>query len=242
MMTLLLRLQGPMQAWGTQSRFEHRDTGRDPSKSGVIGLICAALGRPREAPVDDLVALRMGVRVDREGQIRLDYHTAGGGSWRGRSYGVAKSDGSRGDPVVSRRLYLADADFLVGLEGDGPAQEALLRTIDGQLEAPHWLLSLGRKAFVPGVPPRLPDAPPIGPGLREGGLEDVLKSYRPWPDDNGTPIPSLRFVWDDPSGASREVRRDVPVSFALGRRSFRDRAVRTEFIAYTTPTINTLEG
>jgi CRISPR system Cascade subunit CasD len=241
MMTLLLRLQGPMQAWGTQSRFEHRDTGREPSKSGVIGLICAALGRPRETPVDDLVALRMGVRVDREGQIKLDYHTAGGGSWRGGSYGVAKSDGSQGQTVVSRRLYLADADFLVGLEGNGPEQEALLQEIDVHLDTPRWLLCLGRKAFVPGVPPRLPDTLPLGPGLRSGSVREVLANY-PWPEHSGVPVDEVRFVWDDPSGASGEVRRDVPVSFAIGKRSFRDRSVRTEFLSYSTPTIDTIEG
>ena len=43
MSVLLLRLAGPMQAWGTQSRFTVRDTGLEPSKSGVIGLLCAAL-------------------------------------------------------------------------------------------------------------------------------------------------------------------------------------------------------
>lgn len=238
MMTLLLRLQGPMQAWGTQSRFEHRDTGREPSKSGVIGVICAALGRSRETPVDDLVALRMGVRVDREGQVKLDYHTAGGGSWRGKSYGVAKSDGSRGDPVVSRRLYLTDADFLVGLEGDGVEQEALLHEIDAHLDTPHWLLCLGRKAFVPGVPPRLPDQPPFGPGLQQGSLLDVFKRY-PWPEENGKPLPTVRIVCDDAAGTSGEVRRDVPVSFAIGKRSFRDRSVRTEFLSHATFTINT---
>ena len=45
--TLLLRLAGPMQSWGLESRFDQRDTGREPSKSGVLGLICAALGKPR---------------------------------------------------------------------------------------------------------------------------------------------------------------------------------------------------
>jgi len=242
MMTLLLRLQGPMQAWGTQSRFEHRDTGREPSKSGVIGLICAALGRPREFPVDDLVALRMGVRVDQEGQVKLDYHTAGGGLWRGKSYGVAKSDGSRGDPVVSRRLYLADADFLVGLEGNGPKQEALLREIDAALDNPRWLPCLGRKAFVPGCPPRLPDQPPWGPGLQQGKLEDVLMRY-PWPQHQGILVSLVRFVWDDPQATSGEVRRDVPVSFALGKRSFRDRLVHTKFLSPpSTMTINTIQG
>ena len=44
MSTLLLRLAGPMQSWGTDSKFDVRRTGREPSKSGVIGLVAAALG------------------------------------------------------------------------------------------------------------------------------------------------------------------------------------------------------
>ncbi|MDW8358926.1 CRISPR-associated protein Cas5, partial [Thermus sp.] len=41
MPTLLLRLQGPMQAWGTRSRFDQRDTWPYPTKSGVLGLLAA---------------------------------------------------------------------------------------------------------------------------------------------------------------------------------------------------------
>ena len=98
MSVLLLRLAGPMQSWGTSSRFTERDTRREPSKSGVIGLACAALGKPRqEKPehadrwptLEELSDLRMGVRVDLEGQVRKDYQTAGGGTWLGRPYGVA---------------------------------------------------------------------------------------------------------------------------------------------------------
>ena len=84
--TLLLRLAGPMQSWGTQSRFTVRDTGSEPSKSGVIGLLCAALGLGRAAPLDEFASLRMGVRVDAPGMMQVDYHTAGGGtlpSWSG---------------------------------------------------------------------------------------------------------------------------------------------------------------
>ena len=72
MHTLLLRLSGPLQSWGVQSRFSIRDTGLEPSKSGVVGLLCAALGRPRSAPVDDLAALQMGVRVDQQGHLTYD--------------------------------------------------------------------------------------------------------------------------------------------------------------------------
>ena len=44
MATLLLRLAAPLQAWGSDSKFETRKTDREPTKSGVVGLLAAALG------------------------------------------------------------------------------------------------------------------------------------------------------------------------------------------------------
>src|SRR5438874_2169794 len=100
MSILLLQLAAPMQSWGTQSRFSVRDTGLEPSKSGVIGLLCAALGKPRAEQASDgfptlaeLAALRMGVRVNREGVPKVDYHTAGGTHRQGQAYGVVKASG-----------------------------------------------------------------------------------------------------------------------------------------------------
>lgn len=214
MPVLLLRLAGPLQSWGIQSRFTVRDTGREPSKSGVVGLLCAALGVPREddARLAELAALRMGVRVDQDGHLERDYHTAGGGDVPGRKhYGVAKADGSKGDCLPSTRYYLADASFLVGLEGD----PALLGTLDRSLKAPRWPLFLGRKSFVPGVPVWVPD------GLRDAPLEEALRQYAPRPEQ------PLRFIWetadlDDP------VVRDQPLSFRLGDRRFGLRHVRQE--------------
>lgn len=227
MSTLLLRLAGPMQSWGTQSRFTHRDTGREPSKSGVIGLVCAAMGRPRAVPLDDLRALRMGVRVDREGSLSRDFHTAGGSHRRGDPYGVVKNDGGRGGTVVSDRYYLADADFLVGLEGD----DALLRTIDAAFVAPKWQLCLGRKAFVPGSPVRLPDLPGIGSGLRSESLIGALTGY-PWTAGgrpaNGQEPRRCRVVIDAETNSGHETRYDVPVSFA--ERAFTLRYVLTDWI------------
>ena len=49
MATLLLRLAAPLQAWGSDSKFETRKTNREPTKSGVIGLLAAALGLRRPA-------------------------------------------------------------------------------------------------------------------------------------------------------------------------------------------------
>ncbi|MBN9494866.1 type I-E CRISPR-associated protein Cas5/CasD, partial [bacterium] len=146
MPTLLLRLCGPMQSWGTQSRFSERDTDREPSKSAVVGLLCAALGLPRDQPVDDLAALAMGVRVDAEGHIERDYHTAGGGP----GGGIARASGARSEnAVLSNRYYLADADFLVGLES---ANGAILERLQDAVRNPHWQIFLGRKSFVPSVP------------------------------------------------------------------------------------------
>ena len=113
MSTLLLRLVGPMQSWGGQSRFVERDTGLDPTKSGVQGLVCAAKGVPRtyDTTLAQLGALWMGVRVDREGVVcRTTRRWVENG--RRKQYGVIKADGAAPDTVVSTRYYLSDAAFL----------------------------------------------------------------------------------------------------------------------------------
>lgn len=203
--TLLIRLIGPMQSWGVQSRFGIRDTGRDPSKSGVIGLLCAALGRPRSAPILDLTNLRMGVRVDREGVLAVDYHTA---------QDVYRASGSIKPTELSRRYFLENAAFLVGLEGD----IALLQSLDQALQNPHWMLFLGRRAFIPGEPVWLKD------GLRSNEtLETALKQY---PLLTPTQEEKLRIILEDPEG--EQVRPDVPLSFA--DRKFSNRSVHIGFI------------
>ena len=44
MSTLVLRLAAPMQSWGSDSKYNIRKTNREPTKSGVLGMIAAALG------------------------------------------------------------------------------------------------------------------------------------------------------------------------------------------------------
>lgn len=214
MNVLLLRLVGPLQSWGVQSRFSVRDTGLEPSKSGVIGLLCAALGRPRDAAVDDLAALRMGVRVDQEGKLRYDFHTA---------QSVLKAGGGIKDTEPSRRYYLADAKFLVGLAGE--SQELLVR-LHHALASPVWPLFLGRKAFVPGEPVWLED------GLRLGvTLETALAEYPPLqPASDAKENKAHRLILESEDGP--EVRPDQPISFA--RREFGLRRVRTSFIRLAT--------
>lgn len=211
MNVLLLRLSGPMQSWGVQSRFSVRDTGLEPSKSGVVGLLCAAQGRRRHEPVDDLARLTMGVRVDQEGILARDFHTA---------MNVLKAGGGIKDTELSTRYYLADARFLVGFEGD---DLALLTHLHTALHDPVWPLYLGRKAFVPGEPVWLKN------GLCENiRLLDALKLY-PWLGHNRREwerLKQVRVVWEDPDGP--EVRPDQPLSFA--ERRFAPRRIKPGFI------------
>jgi CRISPR system Cascade subunit CasD len=239
--TLILRLAGPMQAWGLQSRFSDRDTAREPTKSGVLGLVCAALGKPRdERPGDgfpllaDLAALRMGVRVDREGQPRYDYQTAqdvliaSTPAGRLQPGKLGKNDLKPTEP--STRHYLADAWFTVGLEGD----RTLLERIDTALAAPRWPLALGRKAFPPGLPVRVL-LPGGRPALFDCLLVEALSIFVDHPKVE-PPAPSVgqwRIVLDASAATdtvdavARRMQPDHPLSFAPRRFAPREVVVGT---------------
>lgn len=222
MPTLLLQCVAPLQAWDTQSNFGVRTTGREPSKSGIIGLLCAALGRPRSAPVDDLADLRMGVRVDQEGQILRDWHTAGASGYL-RAGGTIEQT----NVITSTRYYLSDAVFLVGLES---ADRKLLHQLHDALNHPRWLLFLGRKSCPPAAPPYLAD------GLQETDLLTALASY-PWlsrsrrryDELKGTNPRGLRVALEDSAHGS-QIRQDHPLSFEKGNREFASRRVMTNWI------------
>lgn len=216
MAVLLMQLHGPMQSWGTGSYFGVRDTGKEPSKSGVVGLVCCALGRSREASIEDVSALRMGVRVDREGHLMCDFHTAGKGGYLRASGKVQKKN-----VVVSSRYYLSDACFLVGLEGE----HVFLESIYQALKSPHWPLFLGRKSFVPGRPVWLADGL-----LVDETLEDALCHYPSLVDSSSR---LRRAVVEVRAGESvplshEHIVNDLPISFAS--RTFVDRRVRLDWL------------
>lgn len=205
MATLLLQCVAPLQSWGTQSEYIVRDTGREPSKSGIIGLLCAAMGIPRSdnETLAQLGGLKMGVRVDREGRILRDYHTI-----------FEKK-------VVSQRYYLSDAMFLVGMEGDMER----LRQLQAALKRPRWHLFLGRKSCVPSRPLYLPE------GLCDKPLLEALQAY-PWLGQNKREhesLQSLRLVYEDNKRGS-EFHRDQPVNFARNQRHFHPRRTTTKFV------------
>ena len=199
MSTLLLRFAGPLQAWGADSRFDVRRTNREPTKSGVIGLIASALGLRRDAPLDELNRLRFGVRVDREGVLLRDLHT------------VRKD---KNTSYMTTRYYLSDAVFLIGLHSD---DEALMQRLEHAVRNPAHPLFLGRRS-----------CPPEGRvclGLRQMPLEEALKSepslIPPKPSKPGEPQ-RARIVLDDPHGTAR--LNDLPVSFSPYNRQYAYRA------------------
>lgn len=200
MSTLLLRLAGPMQSWGATSRFTRRTTEHAPTRSGVIGLLAAAQGLRRTDPLEDLLSLRFGVRVDQPGRVERDFHTA---------------VPAAGKPLpLTERFYLTDAVFVAAVEGD----DDLVRTLDEALRHPVFPLSLGRRSCVP--------VGRLTLGVRTGGLWAALDGQTGMPWQAGewwarkqAPTVTLDLRVDAaavPEGArttsSRHVR-DLPRSF-----------------------------
>ena len=147
--TLFLRLEGPLQAWGDPSKFEVRRTMDAPTKSGVLGLLCCAMGLSRKEARNHLPALNeltMGVRIDRPGTRWWDYHTVGAGIGMTTAAGKVKT-GSKGT-IITRREYLADASFLVALQGNAEIINMIVKT----LASPKWPIFLGRKCCPPSIP------------------------------------------------------------------------------------------
>ncbi|MER6300957.1 type I-E CRISPR-associated protein Cas5/CasD [Kitasatospora sp. NPDC001539] len=232
---LVLRLAAPLQSWGDRSAFNRRDTSPQPTKSGVIGLLAAAAGRPREADITDLVGLRLGVRVDQPGTLLRDYHTVS--DYRGRplpqagvnANGVQKPTSPAKDTHVTHRYYLQDAVFVAAVQG--PAD--LLTTLAEAIRRPAFPLALGRRSCVP--------TQPIALGaVRDASLEDVL-AEEPWQAGDAVknayrrraergPEPfsphriDLAATFDDPLG--EDARQDVPRSFAPRERGFSPRRIR----------------
>ena len=210
MTVLLLRLAGPLQAWGVKSRFTVRSTELEPTRSGIIGMLAAAVGRRRTDPIEDLLSLRFGVRKDQPGRVIRDFHTA-------RSL-----DGKESMPL-SNRYYLADAVFLAGIEGDRP----LLEGIDEALHHPAFPLYLGRRSC--------PPTPPVSLGLREAALLDALRA-EPWLASPWFQKRHRSHVFDAELLVDQEAvpvgergaahgSRDVPVSFDPRRRDYDFRQV-----------------
>ncbi|MEU5115123.1 type I-E CRISPR-associated protein Cas5/CasD [Streptomyces longwoodensis] len=230
---LLLHCAGPLQSWGHHSHFNQRDTAAFPTRSGILGLLAAALGRSREEPVDDLAQLGTTVRVDRPGVLLRDLHTVGGGLPAADTVTTAQGKKRSGDTttLLSHRYYLADAAFTVTVTS--ASHTALLLECAQALRAPRWPLYLGRRA-----------CPPTGPlflGLADNALHHLVRlpiaaqAPRPGTADrtvdflSDSPLDRLPLPDDahgsDPAEAAHPSTslNDQPVTYHPSRRTYRAR-------------------
>jgi CRISPR system Cascade subunit CasD len=161
---LLLWLQAPLQSWGHDSKFGRRDTLNFPTKSGILGLVCCALGYGGEqkeflaefAPLKQTVLSfvrknHKDEKVDREPLLR-EFHMVGSGyddkdPWT--TLLIPKtSEGKKavgGGAKMTYRYYLQDAYFAVVLEVPSDKTDLIAQA----LQQPVWDLFLGRKSCVP---------------------------------------------------------------------------------------------
>ncbi len=217
MPTLLLRFIGPLQSWGTTSRFDQRDTGKEPSKSGVVGLLAAAMGIDREnwEDLEPLTQLSMGVRHDRPGVPKRDYQTA---------QGIIAADRSKThDTAVTTRDYLADGAFLVGLAGN---DYMLLERIYAALHDPVWPLALGRKSYVPSEPIWMENA------VQDIPLREFLARW-PWISTRRRweELPEKLLASFESEDGSGRLKMDQPLS-SFAERRFGARFVHSEWIPF----------
>jgi CRISPR system Cascade subunit CasD len=144
---LALLLDAPLQSWGFASRFQRRTTGLHPTKSGVIGMLCAAMGIAKGSTEErellpGLANLAMtSIAMSRHDVRRHeDFHTV---------LNTRRASGKMNtDPVVTHREYLLDARFGVILAGD----RALLEKVAAALQDPVWGIWFGRKSCIPAEP------------------------------------------------------------------------------------------
>lgn len=160
---LILKLDGPMQAWGDHTFEDFRPSRDFPTRSALLGLLAACLGIEREdteAQAQLAGSVEFTVRADakvmrpelpeREGKpvprqsIRLaDFHTVLEARLVKReASGLPKANPN---PVVSRREYLYDAHFTVAVGQREPATYPL-ESIAAHLRKPVYTPSLGRRS------------------------------------------------------------------------------------------------
>lgn len=231
---VVLRLAGPLQAWGSSSQFNRRDTDDRPTKSGVVGLLAAAQGRARGVPIEDLTALPLGVRVDQPGTSLRDYHTVSDlhGLPLPKATLGAKGQIERTSKKythVTQRYYLQDAVFVVAVGG----AVSVLDELADALRHPVFPLALGRRSCVPTQPLLLThNGAPLWPMT-------VVETLRlvPWQASadhqrrlgGGARIAvTLDAAQGGPGPAptgQRDQVTDVPTSFGRGQRGMRSREV-----------------
>lgn len=209
MSVLVLRLAGPLQSWGSASRFTRRATEDAPTKSGILGLLAAAQGRRRSDPIEDLLELELAVRTDQRGSLLRDFHTA-----HHQVTGVSMP--------LTERFYLSDAVYTAYIGGP----PGLVDGLADALRDPSYPIYLGRRSCVPEGRLVL--------SIEEGTVAESVRNVA-WQAGvsgkrrhRGEPTVSLRVQADEsvyPELPPHREINDVPVSFDPEHRQYLSRMV-----------------
>jgi CRISPR system Cascade subunit CasD len=170
---LPLWFDAPLQSWGFASRFQRRATGLFPTRSGVLGLVCAAMGLPKGPPTDAKLEQFSGITLTvwqfprcagRNGEPLLiqrmeDYHTvaftreASAKPSRvayltAKAVGPITAEDRSSEIKPTKRQYLLEARFGLRLSGG----RELLEPVAAAIRDPRWGVWLGRKSCLPAAP------------------------------------------------------------------------------------------
>jgi CRISPR system Cascade subunit CasD len=182
MRALVFQLAGPMMAFGDVAVGEHRGVFERPSKSGVLGLVAAALGIDRS---DDAAHARLAEGLDfatlllASGRLLQDYHTVQSASETSlkKRMKAGLVTATRADEldvdtletIQTRRAYHVGAAHLVALfarKGHAIDLDAMAQA----LRTPTFVLYLGRKSC--------PLALPLAPRIIEA--DDAHNAFAAW--------------------------------------------------------------
>lgn len=225
---LLLWLEGPLQAWGHDSKFGVRDTLNFPTRSGVLGLLCCARGAGGAETewLEQMRSMNMEVRAysrtDQNGKAMMsepalrEFQMVGSGyddrdPWQ--SLLIPKtSDGKKavgGGTKMTYRYYLQDSVFAVVIEIPFEQRQSLPQA----LQNPAWDLYLGRK-----------NCPPTEL-IYQGVFEDDAVAWQQAKviAESKQRLASFAVVEGDADGDVITLN-DVPVQFGTEKR-YRDRRI-----------------
>ena len=154
---LVLWFEGPLQSWGCKSKFGPRDTNLFPTKSGVYGVLLAALGYSGEQRdfLKEFSTLGQTVFSFNKGYVSdvlTDFHMVGSGfnekdPWEAGMI-PRKADGTKavgGGAKITYRDYIQDGTFAI-IQEVPDEYEAM---ITDALIYPRFDIALGRKSCVP---------------------------------------------------------------------------------------------
>lgn len=143
---LVLRLEGALQSWGENAKWDFRDSSAMPTKSGIVGLIGCAMGEERgsQVLVELAQSITVAIRADRPGVRFVDFQTVQGDPLMAAT-GKPKTTGNT---ILSPHAYLQDASFTVFLDTTYEWRNRITEA----LENPKWCIYLGRKNCVPSKP------------------------------------------------------------------------------------------